>query len=211
MGHKSLLYSYKKNTNNMETSNETNYPSLNIRVIIGDNANGNPTLRITKIETKSQFPKPLVNYYFLSEEKRNEFLDSYLKSMELQQLKKAEQKKKKAEIQANLNQLHSFAVGDIFYDSWGWEQTNIDFYQITEVKGKTVCMRPIASEHEYRKGFSSMSGFVKPVKDSFTGEAITKRIMFLMGSDNTTQFYLKSRHGWISQYDGKPLYCSWYA
>ena len=37
-------------------------------------------------------------------------------------------------------------VGDVFVDSWGWEQTNIDFYEVVALKGKaSVELRPIRS------------------------------------------------------------------
>lgn len=32
----------------------------------------------------------------------------------------------------------SLRVGDILYSSWGWEQTNIDFYQVIAIRGSAV-------------------------------------------------------------------------
>lgn len=67
-------------------------------------------------------------------------------------------------------------VGDVFVNSWGWEQTNIDFWQVVELKGKTqIILKAIG--HEGRDiGFCQK--MVKPVKDSFTshyaGETIRK-------------------------------------
>jgi len=46
---------------------------------------------------------------------------------------------------------HGFKVGDTFYASWGYDQTNVDFYRIVELKGKTmakvvpVCGKTISS------------------------------------------------------------------
>ena len=37
-------------------------------------------------------------------------------------------------------------VGDIVYNSWGWEQTNIDFYVVTRRTAKTVNICRIASK-----------------------------------------------------------------
>ena len=28
-------------------------------------------------------------------------------------------------------------IGDIFYSSWGYDQTNIDYYMVTKIIGKT--------------------------------------------------------------------------
>ena len=38
----------------------------------------------------------------------------------------------------------SLRVGDILYSSWGWEQTNIDFYQVIAIRGSAVDLRQIA-------------------------------------------------------------------
>jgi hypothetical protein len=33
---------------------------------------------------------------------------------------------------------HRLNVGDIFYSSWGYDQTNVDFYEVKEVSGKRI-------------------------------------------------------------------------
>jgi hypothetical protein len=59
-------------------------------------------------------------------------------------------------------------VGDIFYCSWGYDQTNIDFYQVVELSasGKTAKLREIG------KTFVNPTGgpieHVSAVKDDFT-------------------------------------------
>ena len=64
-----------------------------------------------------------------------------------------------------LTNSYGVKVGDVFYDSWGYEQTNIDFYQVVALRGKTqIVLRPIHSTgHEI--GFCSR--IVKPMRDSF--------------------------------------------
>ena len=64
-------------------------------------------------------------------------------------------------------------VGDVFVDSWGYEQTNIDFYQVVALRGTTqVVLAAINSSSEPNGDLSAM---VKPVKDSFkTGDYITR-------------------------------------
>lgn len=39
----------------------------------------------------------------------------------------------------------SVAVGDVFVTSWGYEQTNIDYFEVVEKHGQYVTLRPIAS------------------------------------------------------------------
>jgi len=96
-------------------------------------------------------------------------------------------------------------VGDIFYNSWGYDQTNIDWYQVTALTktGKSVKVRPIAGKIK-ETGF--MSGESTPKKGKFTGPAVTKRIGMSNGEP-----YLPSKYGWTSLWDGKPKYQSWYA
>lgn len=56
-------------------------------------------------------------------------------------------------------------VGDILYTLWGYEQTNITFYQIIKLKGKhTIVIRRIENKTRYNSG---MSGETRPIRDSF--------------------------------------------
>lgn len=96
-------------------------------------------------------------------------------------------------------------VGDIFYNSWGYDQTNIDWYQVVGLtkSGKSVKIKPIAGKIK-ETGF--MSGTTTPKKGKFTGPAVTKRVGIHNGEP-----YLPSKYGWTSLWDGKPKYVSWYA
>lgn len=70
-------------------------------------------------------------------------------------------------------------VGDVFFESWGYEQTNIDFWQVVELKGTTqIVLKAINKEVVRDCGFRSC--MVRPVKDSFTshyaGEEIRRTV-----------------------------------
>lgn len=96
-------------------------------------------------------------------------------------------------------------VGDIFYNSWGYDQTNIDWYQVTKVSptGKTCKIRPIAGKLK-ETGF--MSGQTVPHKGKFTGKEIQKKIRI-----SGKEVNLPMPHGWCPMWDGKPKHSSWYA
>lgn len=66
-------------------------------------------------------------------------------------------------------------VGDIMYSSWGYEQTNIDFYQVVGFTKsmKSVKLRMIASR-SVDAGFMSYDNM--PDIGNFADEVITKRI-----------------------------------
>ena len=59
----------------------------------------------------------------------------------------------------------SYQVGDIFYSSWGYEQTNVTFWQIVKLTEKTAWFRPI-KKHSV-KAYTSMSGETMPIPDEF--------------------------------------------
>ncbi|EGK1133436.1 hypothetical protein ION14_004512 [Salmonella enterica] len=66
------------------------------------------------------------------------------------------------------------SVGDVFVSSWGYEQTNVTFYQVLSVHGKkTVIVREIRANSEYT---DSMVGFKTPVLNDFTGECLKRQI-----------------------------------
>ena len=59
-------------------------------------------------------------------------------------------------------------VGDLFYASWGYEQTNIDYFQVVALKGAhTAVLREIGCEYVGGFGFS---GNKRPLRNHFTSE-----------------------------------------
>lgn len=61
---------------------------------------------------------------------------------------------------------HDFKVGDFFYTSWGYDQTNVDFYQILAVSEKSVKVAAVASKsagHGYVLPTSRVIGPTKTV------------------------------------------------
>lgn len=67
-------------------------------------------------------------------------------------------------------------VGDIFYSSWGYEQTNIDFYQVIALKGST--MATFRKINSVSRCIGFCSDMVKPLPDSFaeSSEPFTRKI-----------------------------------
>lgn len=114
--------------------------------------------------------------------------------------------KEKAKID-QANAIKNLKVGDVMVNSWGWEQTNVDFYQVTKIKGKSAWIRPIGGESvEGSEGF--MSDRVKPIKDIFYGEE-ERKVIKAFGSSVS----MSTRHGSLSNYtEGEEgTYRSWYA
>lgn len=75
---------------------------------------------------------------------------------------KAERERKAAEF------MDMVEVGDFFYSPWGYEQTNIDFYQVTKKTAKTIWLRPVAS---IVSETGRMTAKEMPARDCFTSNA----------------------------------------
>ena len=94
------------------------------------------------------------------------------------------------------------AVGDVFKSSWGYGQTNVDFYQVTALTKKGVKVREIAGR-EVDKGM--LTGETTPVKDAFTGE---EKYHLLRDSGGTPAFRVNSFSSAFKTEWGKAHYCS---
>lgn len=99
-------------------------------------------------------------------------------------------------------------VGDIWYSQWGYDQTNIDYYQVTKVTKAMVWLTPIGS-HTTETGF--MSGECIPLPDHFCGKA--ERHKFKTHKFNGKDEFYCSINSYKNAYewDGEPKRCSWYA
>lgn len=68
---------------------------------------------------------------------------------------------------------HTLKVGDILESNWGYEQTNIDFYQVVKTSNSFVTVREIEKVKEYD---TDMTGHSTPVRDSFKGDPIRRKV-----------------------------------
>lgn len=115
---------------------------------------------------KARATKPFVSHRFATLEKAHDYI---------YRLTVAEKRigEEKAAAREAAKKPHTLAVGDILYTSWGYEQTNVEFYQVIELKGKTVVVvREIKREIIES---SYMAGNVIPVPNAFIGDAIERR------------------------------------
>jgi len=88
-------------------------------------------------------------------------------------------------------------LGDIFKSSWGYDQTNVDFYQVTRViSEKTIEVTPIEGKRiEDEK--------VIPMIGEFTGEPMRRRPRF-----SQYGIYINGECSFMSAslWDGQPCY-----
>jgi len=101
-------------------------------------------------------------------------------------------------------------VGDILVSSWGYDQTNVDFYKVTKLSpsGKSVTVVRIKSAITEKGSMSGTSVPAVPHEVSdYKGEPMTKRVNLTENGYNVTLTNYSGAYLW----DGKPRYTSWYA
>jgi hypothetical protein len=97
-------------------------------------------------------------------------------------------------------------VGDIYYDSWGYEQTNVGFYKVVKKTPSTVTCIEINKDYSQE---TWGSGKVVPVDAPRDGrdEPFTKRVKLVCGEPRFNSPW----HGLCFPYDGAPVYTSSWA
>jgi hypothetical protein len=164
----------------------------------------------TKKVSKARFPKALFNYRFRSAERMAEFCKEWIEKVERNINAEKARKEQKKIAQQNMN--HNYKVGQVLYNSWGYDQTNINFYQIVGVKEKSIILQEVCkSIVAGSEGF--MSARVKPVENAFIGEPILKKVVVSVGYNGSIGYYIKAKFGCFSEYAANEngVYSSWYA
>lgn len=105
------------------------------------------------------------------------------------------------------------AVGQVWYSSWGYDQTNIDFYEVVKVTGSFVTLAPIAAESSPEQGFMTATKW--PAKDAdgkYIPRAYDPKPIKRKFRETSSGFYasLNSYSG-AQPWDGEPMRYSWYA
>ena len=99
-------------------------------------------------------------------------------------------------------------VGDIFESTWGYDQTNVDYYEVVGLTGASVKVRQIASTTARDTGLWAQR-YVKPVPGQFIGEVMTKRIQ--EGWNGGTPTFTVNSYATAYLWDGTPTLETSYA
>lgn len=152
--------------------------------------------------------KQLQGYYFNTLERREQWAKEQIESIKGRI--KDEQQRKERNKQAK--ESHNFKLGDILYQSWGYDQTNIDFFQVVDILPKSVKIRGIGQIIvPGSDGF--MSEYVKPDINNFTSEATTRPIKAYTREGQPPIFAVSNGRHSLSLYNGgeSGIYQSHYA
>ena len=147
--------------------------------------------------------KPTWFYRFKSIEQRNKEIEQTFARVQSKVDRKAQEKAKKSEAMQN----HGVVVGDVFKCEWGYDQTNIDYYEVIAVTGKTatICRIGCLSEDTaWLQGESvpQLGAFIgKPFKKLIQKSSIDSEAYLTMTSFSTA-FKMQP----IAKVGNKPIY-----
>lgn len=123
-----------------------------------------------------------------------------------------------------MNATHNVKIGQIFSMSWGYDQTNVNYFQVVSITAKGVYVREIGANFvEGTQGRDCSD--VQPAKDRFLdrsqwcggfnsqNEPTFRRIQFSGGRNGSPEepyFNFKGRYFARPVAENSSTYCSWY-
>ena len=140
--------------------------------------------------------KPDLHYRYNNTARRNQALTDYVANLKAHRERKSDRRATEKAFR------HTLKVGDILHYSWGYDQTQCEFYQVIGATEFSVTIREIVAESvKGSEGFMADSRVAVP--DRFVGQEMKKRVQ--IGN------VLSMPHGCATVWDGRPKHCSWYA
>jgi len=113
--------------------------------------------------------KPAWRYRFRSPAEREKRVSGFFAGLSARQERNATRRADRSA------ETHNLELGHVLRSSWGYEQTNVCWYQVTRVVSpKMVEIRRIGTIHG--EALSGMSRKVLPALDDFQGEPMRKRV-----------------------------------
>lgn len=146
--------------------------------------------------------RPKDNYYFTSTERRDQYIERVTKAAAARMKDKEEKREKQKSF------VPTFQVGDIYVSSWGYDQTNVDYYQVVEKASTHFAILRKIHQEDVPGSESNMSCKVTPIKDCFIYDD-THRVKITQCGDS--QCIKLSSYKYAKPWNGKPNYKSWYA
>lgn len=153
--------------------------------------------KLCAVAFKGKSEKPYFRYSFKNAEHRDEYtLKFYL------EIYNNIQSKKKV-IEDKKHMINFLKVDDILYCSWGYDQTNINYYKIVSVKGMFVELVEIGQKISEITGWASKN--VLPDKNRKIGNVIRKKFLGGIYPIKINQVQ------WLKLWDGKAHEATSYA
>jgi hypothetical protein len=148
--------------------------------------------RFYGIAFRGKAEKPMWYHTFRSEEDSKKRVKATVMGYQAVMSRKAKEAKEKADF------AHSYVAGDILYSSWGYDQTNVDWYQVVKTTAKSISVRKLAAKVVPHGRGSDHSS---PIKGKFVGKATgMKRVRVASDGKGSIKVGHTSAYGW----DGRP-------
>lgn len=104
-------------------------------------------------------------------------------------------------------------VGDVFYCSWGYEQTNIDYYKVIDKIGKgSVKIAPVENKIVHEQSSKTTDAVVPYLAGDLSGRAFTARVKYVCWDDFKQPRIKLSSYQSLFLWDGVPKHQTnaWY-
>ena len=137
---------------------------LSCVVYIYENRQGKPCA----IAYRGRAKKAAFNYSYKSEEERFESVSQWMQARSEEQAEREVIKKQRSAVPRAL------AVDDVLMASWGYDQTNIDYYKVTKLVGKSSV--EVVEIGAIGVADGDMSGKCIPDVDNEVGKPFTRRV-----------------------------------
>lgn len=154
--------------------------------------------KLLMVVYKGKSGKPISRYYYGTLQRRDAEMDRLKRGAD------ARMKYKKDREEARKNIKNVFKVGDILYASWGYEQTNIDFYKVVGLTAKSVKIVKIGQKRTDDETGHWLSEYVVADPTSEEGHVMTKRVG---GSKEHPSVKVRS-FAWAHKWGGNPVFQS---
>lgn len=107
---------------------------------------------------------------------------------------------------AKVNQPHTISKGTIIFNSWGYDQTNIDYYQVISTTDHFVMLQELKSV-DWPDGPGTMTGKKSPIYGSAHGPIVKHKVKPAYDGG----VYIKFQYGIGKVWDGKSKHYTCYA
>jgi hypothetical protein len=157
--------------------------------------------------------KPDKYLAYKSRESANSAIEAFFDNLvHVHEYKRQEKERQKLARQAAKAEFQG-TIGSVFVSSWGYDQTNVDAYQITaRINNQTVEVVEIGFEEVESQGFAAMSEKIKPLPVSAEKAAKMPKLLARITAKDSIQVANKRSAGNADLWDGaRSYYHSWYA
>lgn len=156
--------------------------------------------------------KPVFYHRYNSVERRQAALDKFFADQKEISDRVASRKAAAKAVKAAMNAQVDLPIGTILVQSWGWEQTNINYFKVVGHFGRVgVQIVAIgAKQAEGKETGNSMADYCVPDETSVSEKVVNVR----QDSKDSIKVTNTEGYAWggsASKWDGKPEYRSWYA